>query len=36
MKIAIISFSDSNGGAADACVDIHKNFNKKKKIYHHH
>lgn len=32
MKIAIISFSDSNGGAADACVDIHKNFNKKKNL----
>ena len=30
MKIALISFSDSNGGAADACVDIHKNFNKNK------
>ena len=30
MKIAILSFSDSNGGAADACIDIYKNLDKKK------
>lgn len=30
MKIALISFSDSNGGAADACVNTHKNFIKNK------